>query len=103
MTYFNIKQDVKIERAGGFWCEACLTGKPAAEQSPDPRYCQNCFTFLLDEATLLPARRKSPKWVPIKSILRPLALSVPRQAVTKLSDKGVGGVWGLQSTLAGAH
>ena len=63
MTEFNVKQDIEIEKAGGFWCEACLTGKPAAEQSPDPRYCHGCYEFLKAEAKLLP-RTKRPVWIP---------------------------------------
>ena len=44
--YFDIKRDMAIAKAGGFFCQACLVGKPAGEQSPDGRYCQGCYAFL---------------------------------------------------------
>ena len=47
--YFDIKHDGAIINAGGFWCEACLIGKPGSDTSPDPRYCQDCYGFLLKE------------------------------------------------------
>ena len=59
--YFNIKRDNELIAGGGFWCNACLVGKPASELSPDPRYCQFCYEFLLDEAKLLTGK---PAWVP---------------------------------------
>jgi len=37
--------------------------KPASEASPDPRYCQGCYDFLLKEAEIL-SPGKHPKWVP---------------------------------------
>lgn len=94
-NYFDIKRDPEIEKAGGFFCEGCLVGKPAVEQSPDPRYCQGCYDFLLDEATLLPAGKR-PKWVP-KS-LKPEKQQKPQQApkmqyqVSRVGD-------GIMSTL----
>ena len=61
--YFNIKRDVEVTNAGGFFCEACLVGKPVAEQSSDPRYCQGCYAFLLNEAEILPLAKR-PAWLP---------------------------------------
>jgi hypothetical protein len=61
--YFDIKRDIEIEKAGGFWCHACLTGKSASEASPDSRYCQGCYAFLLKEAEMLPASKR-PAWIP---------------------------------------
>jgi len=61
--YFDIKRDIAIEKAGGFWCEACLVSHPATKQSPDPRYCQCCYDFLVKEAEMLP-KTKRPKWIP---------------------------------------
>jgi len=46
-----------------FFCHACLLDKPAPEASPDPRYCQGCYDFLLKEAKMLPDN-KHPKWIP---------------------------------------
>jgi len=60
---FDIKRDIEIVDAGGFSCYACLIGKPAIEQSPDPRYCQNCYELLMKEMAMLNPRDK-PKWVP---------------------------------------
>jgi hypothetical protein len=56
--YFDIKRD-----AEGFLCQACVVGKTQNESSPDPRYCQNCYSFLLKEAEMLPGN-KHPKWIP---------------------------------------
>lgn len=61
--YFNIKRDVEITNAGGFFCEACLVGKPVEEQSYDPRYCRGCYSFLLNEGELLPLGKR-PAWMP---------------------------------------
>lgn len=61
--YFDIKRDNLIIKAGGFFCSACLVGRPASEQSADNRYCQNCYEFLLAETKLLENKR-SPSWLP---------------------------------------
>jgi len=61
--YFDTKRDIEIEKAGGFWCHTCLVSHPATEQSPDPRYCQGCYEFLLKEAEML-SPGKYPKWIP---------------------------------------
>ena len=61
--YFDVKRDIAIEKTGGFWCHACLVSHPATEQSPDPRYCQGCYDFLLKEAELLTGTKR-PKWIP---------------------------------------
>jgi hypothetical protein len=61
--YFDVKRDIEIEKSGGFWCHACLVSHPATEQSPDPRYCEGCYEFLLKEAEMLPAS-KCPAWIP---------------------------------------
>ena len=47
-----------------FFCHTCLVDKPDEEQSPDPRYCQSCFTLLAAEAGTLPAKTRIPDWVP---------------------------------------
>lgn len=61
--YFDIKRDIAIEKTGGFWCHTCLVSHPATERSPDPRYCQGCYEFLLKEAEML-SPGKYPKWIP---------------------------------------
>jgi len=62
--YFDVKRDIAIEKAGGFWCHACLVSHPAREQSPDPCYCQGCYDFLLKEAETLTGHIKKPEWLP---------------------------------------
>lgn len=46
--YFDIKRDRAVIETNGFFCQACLVGKPAGEQSPDKQYCQGCYDFLQD-------------------------------------------------------
>ncbi len=65
-NYFSIKRDLEIEGDGGFWCEACIIGKPQTEASPDPRYCQGCFEVLSEEAKLDKSWARS-GWKPIIS------------------------------------
>ena len=38
-----------------FFCHACLEDKDGEELSPDSRYCQGCYNFLLKEAEVLVA------------------------------------------------
>ena len=60
---FSSKRDREVIDAGGFFCHACLVGKPASDQSTDPRYCQDCAGFLLAEAEDLPANKRG-RWMP---------------------------------------
>lgn len=62
-NYFDIKRDTVIISQGGFFCQGCLIGKPMDDQSPDPRYCVECYEFLCKEAELVHPSRK-PSWVP---------------------------------------
>jgi len=58
------KSKAEIEKEiGGFFCHACVMDKAVTEASPDPRYCQGCYDFLLKEAEIL-SPGKHPKWVP---------------------------------------
>lgn len=43
---FDIKKDIEIVNAGGFFCQGCIVGRPASEQSPDPRYCKSCYEII---------------------------------------------------------
>jgi hypothetical protein len=61
--HFDSRRDREIIEVSGFFCQACAVGKPASEQSPDPRYCQGCYEFLLKEAELLTGTKR-PKWIP---------------------------------------
>jgi hypothetical protein len=65
--YFDSKRDKATIGADGFFCLGCLVGKPAAEQSGDPRYCQSCYDFLAKEAQVLvdSGSRARPKWIPV--------------------------------------
>ncbi|MFC2122092.1 hypothetical protein ACFLRP_00195 [Bacteroidota bacterium] len=83
MTVFNIKEDLKKP----CYCHACLDGKPVIEQSPDPRYCQGCYEFLLDEAKLV-TRWKIPDWVPKTSSEQ---LAKPVQRVLERDKSGENG------------
>jgi len=64
--YFDIKRDVEIINAGGFFCKACLGAKLVAEASPDVRYCQGCYYFLIQEAAM-DTRRRGDDWKPKKA------------------------------------
>ena len=48
---------------GSFLCYACLDRKDLVHISPDPRYCQGCYDFLVDEAKQL-RLGEHPNWVP---------------------------------------
>jgi hypothetical protein len=47
-----------------FWCKTHLGDLPISEQSPDSRYCQDCYEFLLKEARLLSSHQGRPNWIP---------------------------------------
>lgn len=74
--YFDITRAIAIEKAGGIFCHACLTGR--TDLSPDSRYCMRCFNFLQKEAELLPPGRY-PKWVPVA----PVGNTEPRTATQR--------------------
>lgn len=44
---FDIVRDIAIEKAGGIFCRACLTGR--TDLSPDPRYCNACHEVVSNE------------------------------------------------------
>jgi len=64
-NYFDSSRDRQIIADGGFLCASCLIGKPASDQSDNPRYCHGCFKYLLCEAELLPENRSLPSGVPV--------------------------------------
>lgn len=49
---FSSKRDAEVIATGGFYCYACVVGKPINEQSPDPRYCAGCKELLLSDARI---------------------------------------------------
>jgi len=61
--YFSSKRDTAIINSGGFLCQACLVGKSQTDISSDKRYCQGCYDFLVDEAEMLPTKKR-PAWIP---------------------------------------
>ena len=63
MNIFSSKRDAEIIAEGGFLCQACVVAKPLDDLSPDDRYCQGCYDFLMAEAAHL-HESKRPKWVP---------------------------------------
>ena len=77
MSYFDSDRDSAVVTAGGFFCQACLTGKPASEASADKRYCYGCFEFLAKEAKQASSWR-IPKWAP-----------APDAKIASLKDGGV--------------
>ena len=83
--YFDSKEDIQIINAGGFFCQACLVGKPAAEQSPDPRYCQGCYEFLLGEAKMLTDRHHH-DWIPMTPEKAPEANKIAKQSVVVVGE-----------------
>ena len=61
--YFSIAKDREVIEDGGFFCGACLVGKPASEQSLDYRCCQDCYMLLQKESQLLTGRSRL-AWIP---------------------------------------
>jgi hypothetical protein len=49
-----------------FFCKTHLQDLPISERSPDARYCQSCYDFLLKEASML-SPGKVPEWTPSPS------------------------------------
>lgn len=85
---FATDRDRAIIEAGGFFCEACLVGKPLDDVSPNPRYCLGCYEVLSAEAKLL-GRGKKPSWLPVVDHSRRVrALPAQQEPVAKLCDKG---------------
>ena len=67
---FDTKRDNEHISAGThFWCHTCLVARPIDSGSPDPRYCQGCYDFLLKEADMLTERgyTKRPWWWPVRA------------------------------------
>ena len=56
-NHFAIKGDLEVINTIDFFCCACVVGKPADEQSSDPRYYYGCYELLLKEAELLPVSK----------------------------------------------
>ena len=89
--YFSIERDNEIANNGGFFCQACLVGKPLDDISPDPRYCLGCYEVLSAEAEMLSGIKR--KWVP----QAPRAKTGRKKEVKV--EKGVGTVLPIMSTI----
>jgi hypothetical protein len=81
-----------------FWCYTHLQDLPLEKQSPDPRYCKNCYQVLADESADMKAAgiRRKPWWMPndageknVKVLEQPLqnmsTLKAQNSTVDKLS------------------
>lgn len=89
--YFDIERD----RTFSCFCEACLVGKDKSEASPDPRYCQGCYDFLVNEAEMVTGHTRT-DWEPIKP--PPESPTIEERSTQKLPHvPQVGG--GIMSTL----
>lgn len=86
---FSATRDREMIEAGGFFCQACLVGKPLDDRSTDPRYCLGCYEFLRAEAKLERQTKKA-FWVPAADYIgRGEALPIQKKPVAKLPDKGM--------------
>ena len=60
------------------WCHTCFRDFPPAAMSPDSRYCPECFDLLMDEASMLPPKKR-PAWIPKTGDKK--TIPVPQDAV----------------------
>ena len=89
--YFSIERDNEIANNGGFFCQACLVGKPLDDISPDPRYCLGCYEVLSAEAKMLSGIKR--KWVP-----QAPSAKIGRKKEVKV-ETGVGAIKPIMSTI----
>ena len=97
-SYFCIKRDLETAKNGGFWCNACIIGKPQTEASPDPRYCHGCYEVLSEEARIDKSWRKA-DWKP--SVSANATSLVTSETGGRKDAIGAGGHTGILSTLKG--
>jgi hypothetical protein len=65
----TIKNEYQSIQVGShFWCQTHLSAIPVSDRSLDPRYCKECFEFLMREASLLPTSKR-PAWRPKNNAL----------------------------------
>jgi hypothetical protein len=55
-----------LVKPGYFWCYTHLQDLPLEKQSPDPRYCQECYQLLLHEVDDMKSsgNHHKPRWIP---------------------------------------
>jgi len=81
--YFDVKRDNALIAAGThFWCETCIVARPIETRSPDYRYCQGCYEFLLKEAQM-DTSRGGGNWKP--------AVTLPDKETSPLKAAEVSG------------
>lgn len=82
--YFDIKRDNQLIAAGThFWCDGCLYSRPLKSRSVDPRYCMDCFSLLLHEASIIEERNgKTAAWFPVaKSVTKVEIPNIPHAEI----------------------
>lgn len=65
--YFEKTYRSELAKAGThFFCQSCLVHKPMEGKSADPRYCQGCYDFLIEEVRVLDIRGNKSRfgWIP---------------------------------------
>jgi hypothetical protein len=78
----NIVEENKLIAAGThFWCHACLGAVSRSKQSPDIRYCQQCYELLTYEASLPKGRDHKPAWIPVKAAAASTAVAAQHNVV----------------------
>lgn len=62
---FDPTRDKALIKAGThFYCQGHLGARPLEERSPDPRYCQGCCDFLIQEAETMGGHSGKASWIP---------------------------------------
>lgn len=91
-VYFDIKRDNQLIANGShFWCTTCLMARPLDDLSPDPRYCQGCYDFLLKEVEMLNSGKRL-QWIS----------RVPPEPIGKAVQSKSGGGHNYIDTLMGS-
>lgn len=58
----TVRPELELIASGThFWCETHLSAIPVEKSSPDRRYCQDCYLFLVGEAKILLQRGANQK------------------------------------------
>jgi len=96
---FNAARDSDVVGFVGFFCSACLVGKPLDDQSADPRYCLGCHEFLSDEARML-SGTKQLKWMPKSQRLGHQKVIPVSRDVLKIMSTSKEGVAMLQAKIS---
>ncbi len=108
----TVRPELELIASGThFWCETHLSAIPVEKSSPDRRYCQDCYLFLVGEAKILLQRgaTKRPAWIPnpLPKIFKPFFKGInkdqkPVTTYLTLSGNGTGNVTALGPTRTAA-